>query len=73
MEHVSLSPTIDARNSEDALRAALVACLTRLPLFKPVDPTAPSERRLWRACELCSFLEYPYTTRRTPGRCPIRR
>jgi GNAT superfamily N-acetyltransferase len=58
MEHVSLPPTIDARDSEDALRAALIACLTRLPLFKPVDAVAAAERRLWRACELCSFLEY---------------
>lgn len=34
------------------------SCLDRLPLLRPLNSNFTSERRLWRACELCSFLEY---------------
>ena len=37
-----------------------LSCLTRLPLLRPLNLESPDERRLWRACELCSFLEYRF-------------
>lgn len=38
--------------------AALVEFVDRVPLFQPVAPDDPDECRLWRACELCTYLEY---------------
>jgi GNAT superfamily N-acetyltransferase len=37
---------------------ALTAFLAQVPLLRPVDADSTSERRLWRACELCTYLGY---------------
>ena len=45
-------------DAEDRLTVALVAFLGEESLLRPVDPGSMSERRLWRACELCTYLGY---------------
>ncbi len=44
------------------LQASLITALAVLPRLRPVDVGCLDERRLWRACELCTYLEY-----RLPG------
>jgi hypothetical protein len=34
-----------------------LAFLERLPLLRAVDRSSTAQRRLWRACELCSYWE----------------
>lgn len=40
------------------LSAALAAALAQAPQLRAVAADDPQERRLWRACELCTYLEY---------------
>jgi GNAT superfamily N-acetyltransferase len=41
--------------------AALESFLSRQSLFAAVDPADPDARRLWRACELCTYLEHRFS------------
>ncbi len=45
----------------DSLIAELVAFIAQVPLLQPVERTSVAERHLWRACELCTYLEYRFT------------
>jgi GNAT superfamily N-acetyltransferase len=44
------------------LQASLITALAASQRLRPVDVGSLDERRLWRACELCTYLEY-----RLPG------
>jgi len=48
----------DPDDPSELLTADLAAVLTGVPLLQPATPEDPAQRRLWRACELCTFLEY---------------
>uniref|UniRef100_UPI0025EBEB2E GNAT family N-acetyltransferase n=1 Tax=uncultured Thiodictyon sp. TaxID=1846217 RepID=UPI0025EBEB2E len=60
MDRPDAPPTIDDDDPTDRAVSALVAFLANVSLFLPVDPQSESERRLWRACELCTYLEYRF-------------
>jgi GNAT superfamily N-acetyltransferase len=54
----SMSPIPDRDDPTERQIAALVEFMDRVPMFQAVASDNPDERRLWRACELCTFLEY---------------
>lgn len=58
MDHANTLALPADEDSAERLSAALAALLTRVSMFQHVKRASTAERRLWRACELCSFLEY---------------
>ena len=52
------------QTQDDRLDSQLLSVLVRSPMLQPLDPGNAQECRVWRACELCSYVEY------RAGECP---
>jgi len=50
----------DRDDPTERYNADLADCLAAVPLLRPAAPGSPAQRRLWRACELCTYLEYRF-------------
>ena len=58
MDHADALASSGDEDPADRPIASLAAFLSRVSMFQPVERASKTQRRLWRACELCTFLEY---------------